>query len=128
MDLYDNQIKQLDVTEFENMKQLKILDLSFNQFKEIPKLQLPSLQQLYFVNNKIKKIQNLEGVPSLTLLELGSNRIREIENLDSLQNLQELWLGTNKIVELKVCFVYFCSITLITFYIESRKFTKLESN
>jgi protein phosphatase 1 regulatory subunit 7 len=63
---------------------------------------LVNLTDLYFVQDRISKIEGLEGLTKLRNLELGANRIREIENLDTLTSLEELWLGKNKITEMKV--------------------------
>ena len=56
------------------------------------------------MQNKIGRIEGLEGLDKLRNLELGANRIREITGLESLVALEELWLGKNKITELKVGF------------------------
>lgn len=102
----------------------RVLDLSFNLIKAIPEslASLKSIQTIYFVQNKISKIQHLDAVgATLQSLELGGNRLRVrdfsyvsvhnvlrwtlpqmIENLDSLVNLRELWLGKNKITKLEV--------------------------
>ena len=52
----------------------RILDFSFNNIENLTKLSL--LKQLYFVNNKITKIDGLKNLSSLRNLELGANRIR----------------------------------------------------
>ncbi|KAF8899939.1 hypothetical protein CPB84DRAFT_1779760 [Gymnopilus junonius] len=94
LDLYDNKVKDLE-DALDKLSNLTILDLSFNLLRSVPdRLEfLPSLQTVYFVQNKISKITGLG--------HLGGNRIRKIENLDSLVNLEELWLGKNKIAKLE---------------------------
>ncbi|KAI7298734.1 L domain-like protein, partial [Hortaea werneckii] len=62
---------------------------------------LKKLDHLYFVQNRLSKIENLEELVNLTYLELGANRIREIAGLETLTKLEHLWLGQNKITELK---------------------------
>jgi len=100
IDLYDNLISH--IRGFENMKNLTILDLSFNKIKHIKNVNhLVKLKQLFFVQNRVSKIENLDGLSNVTMIELAANRIREIENLDPLTSLQELWLGKNKITEIK---------------------------
>jgi protein phosphatase 1 regulatory subunit 7 len=37
---------------------------------------LKNLHHLYFVQNKISRIEGLDGLSNLTYLELGANRIR----------------------------------------------------
>ncbi|KAF8896287.1 protein phosphatase regulatory subunit [Infundibulicybe gibba] len=75
---------------------LEVLDLSFNLLRAVPDRlgNLTSLHTIYFVQNRISSISNLD-------LELGGNKIRKIENLDALVNLEELWLGKNKITKLE---------------------------
>lgn len=98
---------------------------------------------IYFVQNKISKIEGLEGMDKLTNLELAANRIRvscstfqtqgdmdhnltcttvqqEIENLETLTSLEQLWLGKNKITELKVGMVHTSSIGLVLTISEPR--------
>lgn len=55
------------------------------------------------MQNRISKVEGLEGLTKLRNLELAANKIREIEGLETLTGLEELWLGKNKITELKVC-------------------------
>ncbi|ODV92425.1 hypothetical protein CANCADRAFT_86714 [Tortispora caseinolytica NRRL Y-17796] len=122
LDLYDNLIRHGG--RVARLVNLKSLDLSFNKLKHIPSykddeesdgtvkgvIHLSKLENLYFVQNKISKIEHLfdpelrqAGKPqmadTLKNLELGGNRIRQIENLDGFTNLNQLWLGKNKITE-----------------------------
>jgi Leucine-rich repeat (LRR) protein len=57
----------------------RVLDLSFNLLRAVPVelLNIPALQTIYFVQNKITRIEYLGHLgASLRSLELGSNRIR----------------------------------------------------
>lgn len=103
IDLYDNLIKHLEESSFEVFTNLRTLDLSFNKLKHVKNLptSLSSLTELYFVQNRIQKLEKLDHLTNLTMIELAANRIREIENLEHLTNLRELWLGKNKITEIK---------------------------
>lgn len=102
LDLYDNLIKHLEPGQLDPFTSLRTLDLSFNKLKHIKNLSaLTSLVEVYFVQNRITKIENLDALKSLTMIELAANRIREIEGLDHLTQLGELWLGKNKITEIK---------------------------
>jgi protein phosphatase 1 regulatory subunit 7 len=58
---------------------LRVLDLSFNLLRAVPVelLKIPALQTIYFVQNKITRIEHLGHLgANLRSLELGSNRIR----------------------------------------------------
>lgn len=99
LDIYDNQVKDLG-NALEGMKNLRILDVSFNLLRAVPPViaTLPALDTVYFVQNKISQIDGLSAVgATLRSLELGGNRLRKIEGLEALVNLEELWLGKNKI-------------------------------
>ncbi|KAK7454657.1 protein phosphatase regulatory subunit Sds22 [Stygiomarasmius scandens] len=102
LDLYDNKVKDLG-NALEKLQNLSVLDLSFNLLRVVPDSlkHLSNLKTVYFIQNRISKITNLDNLTSLRSLELGGNRIRKIENLDSLVNLEELWLGKNKITKLE---------------------------
>ncbi|KAF8440526.1 L domain-like protein [Boletus edulis BED1] len=102
LDLYDNKIKMVG-DALDQLSSLTILDLSFNMLRSIPDsiAHLRSLRTVFFVQNRITKITNLEASVSLTSLELGGNRIRRIEGLDALVNLEELWIGKNKLSKLE---------------------------
>lgn len=53
------------------------LDLSFNKLKHIKNIShLVKLKELFFVQNRISKIEGLEGLTEIKNLELGANRIR----------------------------------------------------
>ncbi|KAI9207357.1 uncharacterized protein BJ171DRAFT_494394 [Polychytrium aggregatum] len=101
LDLYDNRI--VDVDGLEHLKETLVsLDLSFNKIRHIHGVnKLTALTDLYFVANKISKIENLVGLSNVTNLELGANRIRVIEGLDTLVSIEQLWLGKNKIRRLE---------------------------
>lgn len=125
LDLYDNRIKTLG-DALDDKQHLRILDLSFNLLRAVPTelLKIPGLQVLYFVQNKITRIEHLAHLgASLRSLELGSNRIRAIENLDALVNLEELWLGKNKITKLQGL-EKLAKLRLLS--IQSNRITKIE--
>ncbi|KAH7911090.1 L domain-like protein [Hygrophoropsis aurantiaca] len=103
LDLYDNKIKAVG-DALNNLTKLTTLDLSFNLLRNIPEniTHLTSLQTVYFVQNRISKINSIGSLGStLRSLELGGNRIRHIEGLEELVNLEELWLGKNKVSKLE---------------------------
>lgn len=102
LDLYDNKIKTVG-DALDKLSSMSVLDLSFNLLRAVPEglRFLSTLHTVYFVQNRISKINGLEQCINLRSLELGGNRIRKIENLEALVNLEELWLGKNKIAELE---------------------------
>jgi len=59
-----------------------VLDLSFNLLRAVPDGlgQLQELCTLYFVQNRISTISNLEFSVNLRSLELGGNKIRVCTN------------------------------------------------
>ncbi|KAH7106547.1 hypothetical protein BKA62DRAFT_608825, partial [Auriculariales sp. MPI-PUGE-AT-0066] len=125
LDLYDNQLKVVD-DALTACTKLVSLDLSFNLFRGVPDglSGLVDLHSIYFVQNKIARIDNLSTFVSLKTLELGGNRIRQIENLDGLVNLEELWLGKNKISRLE----NLSALTKLRILsIQSNRITKLEN-
>ncbi|KAJ8097103.1 hypothetical protein POJ06DRAFT_262526 [Lipomyces tetrasporus] len=106
LDLYDNRISAIENLGPEEGEgvwlNLENLDLSFNKIRRIRHVShLKNVRNLYFVQNKITKIENLDGLKELVNLELGGNRLRDLENLDSLTGLRQLWVGKNKITRLQ---------------------------
>eukprot|EP01035_Chromulina_nebulosa_P024230 gene24230-31500_t len=104
LELYDNQIEDIDMDCISALRNLRILDLSFNALRSMDFLKecdFPFLEELYIAQNKLRKIEGLESTPSLRILDLGANRIRVIEGIDRCVHLSSLWLGKNKIEELK---------------------------
>ncbi|KAK9366807.1 hypothetical protein V1509DRAFT_628580 [Lipomyces kononenkoae] len=106
LDLYDNKISVIENLGPEEgdgvWTNLENLDLSFNKIRRIRHVShLTHLRNLYFVQNKISKIEELNGLTNLVNLELGANRLRELENLDGLTGLTQLWVGKNKITRLQ---------------------------
>eukprot|EP00903_Cladosiphon_okamuranus_P008058 g7772.t1 len=65
--------------------------------KKMEGLCLPGLKELYLHQNKISKIEGLDGCPSLRRLWLFSNRIAVMEGLHHCGALRELWLHDNRI-------------------------------
>lgn len=85
-----------------SLKNLKELDLSYNQISEIKGLEnLVSLEFLGLINNRISEIKGLEKLKNLRTLFLHDNQITEIKGLGTLQNLESLALENNKITEIK---------------------------
>jgi protein phosphatase 1 regulatory subunit 7 len=131
LDLYDNRLPTHSLTSSEStlhlLSELENLDLSFNKIRAIPEAfasNHPKLKNLYFVQNKISKIQGVSGLQHLRNLELGANRIRVIENLENLPSLEELWLGKNKITSLSPGLSPLANLKILS--IQSNRITSLE--
>jgi internalin A len=85
--------------EIQLLKNLQVLNLSFNKISRIENLQGLPLQELYLNSNQISKIENLQGLP-LQHLDLSSNQISKIENLKGLP-LEVLYLNENQISKIE---------------------------
>jgi hypothetical protein len=59
--------------------------------------QLPNLVELELYDNKIVKIDGLQGLLQLVVLDLSYNNIKKIENISHLKKLKKLFLLSNKI-------------------------------
>jgi len=105
--LYDltNLKNKLGLKEsIEEIYQKRLLSLTYNQIKEIPKEigQLHNLQRLWLSVNQIKEIPKEIGqLHNLEQLWLDRNKIKEIpKELGQLHKLQQLWLHNNPIKEI----------------------------
>lgn len=79
LELYDNQIEDVDMDCLKSLHLLRILDLSFNALRSMDFLaecNFLHLEELYLAQNKLRKIEGLEGKSSIKVLDLGANRIR----------------------------------------------------
>jgi Leucine-rich repeat (LRR) protein len=86
-----------DIEGFENLINLRNLDLSTNYISEMTKLEkLVNLVNLDLSQNEISEIKGLENLNNLEVLNLEWNNIREIKNLENLVSLRELNLSDNK--------------------------------
>lgn len=65
--------------------------------------------------NRVRKIENLEGLVNLKKIFLCANKICRIENLNHLKNLEHLELGDNKIRVGEVAF-YVMVVLLLLYY------------
>ena len=94
----EGQLDSIDeIKGFENLKNLRELDLNVNNISEITKLEMiTNLVKLDLSQNDIKEIKGLETLKNLEILNLEWNNICEIKNLQNLVNLKELNLSDNK--------------------------------
>jgi len=91
-----------DIKGLNSLKDLKELDLSYNQIIEIKGFEnLENLEFLGLNNNRISEIKRLKNLQNLKTLFLQDNQITEIRGLKNLQNLHNLWLINNKITKIK---------------------------
>eukprot|EP01025_Chloroclados_australasicus_P007402 TRINITY_DN12376_c0_g1_i2.p1 TRINITY_DN12376_c0_g1~~TRINITY_DN12376_c0_g1_i2.p1 ORF type:complete len:306 (-),score=30.21 TRINITY_DN12376_c0_g1_i2:56-850(-) len=100
--LHDNALTI--IPHLEGFLVINRLEFSYNEIRSLAPLKsliAPSLKELYVANNKVSKIESLDGFQNLEVLELGSNRISTIENTDNLKMLKELWLGRNRISQIQ---------------------------
>ena len=80
--------KIIKIEGLEDLKKLKILNLSKNEISEIQNLtNLTNLEELDLSYNKINKIENLDSLEKLKVLSLENNKIKEIQNLENLTGL-----------------------------------------
>ncbi|MEM9544826.1 MAG: leucine-rich repeat domain-containing protein [Bacteroidota bacterium] len=55
---------------------------------------------VFLQKNRIKKIQNLDGLVSTKKLNLSNNQIKKVENLKSITSLERIYLSNNQIEEI----------------------------
>ena len=103
LNLSYNKITEItEIKGLNNLINLQILNLSFNQITEIKGIdKLVNLQQLDLTYNKITEIKGLDKLVNLQQLDLYNNQITEIKAIDNLVNLQILYLSNNQITEIK---------------------------
>ncbi|XP_076908814.1 187-kDa microtubule-associated protein AIR9-like isoform X1 [Bidens hawaiensis] len=99
--LRDNLLSSLEGIEILN--RVKVLDLSFNDFKEPgfePLEACKSLQQLYLAGNQITSLKTLPALPNLEFLSVAQNKLKSL-SMASQPRLQVLAASKNKVSTLK---------------------------
>ncbi|KAL4200686.1 hypothetical protein AMTRI_Chr02g212440 [Amborella trichopoda] len=99
--LRDNLLSSL--TGIEILKRVKVLDLSFNEFKGPgfePLENCKALQQLYLAGNQITSLASLPQLPNLEFLSVAQNKLKSLA-MASQPRLQVLAASKNKISTLK---------------------------
>uniref|UniRef100_A0A1D1Z6I6 Protein phosphatase 1 regulatory subunit pprA n=1 Tax=Anthurium amnicola TaxID=1678845 RepID=A0A1D1Z6I6_9ARAE len=99
--LRDNLLSSLEGIEI--LKRVKVLDLSFNDFKGPgfePLENCKVLQQLYLAGNQIISLLSLPQLPNLEFLSVAQNRLKSL-SMASQPRLQVLAASKNKISTLK---------------------------
>ncbi|XP_028650055.1 leucine-rich repeat-containing G-protein coupled receptor 4 [Erpetoichthys calabaricus] len=100
--LTGTKIRHLPVMLCDDHKQLRTLDLSYNEIEELPSLQgCMSLEEIALQHNQIQEIEaeTFRGLASLRLLDLSRNRIRSIHKdaFLSLRTLLNLEMSFNEL-------------------------------
>lgn len=99
--LRDNLLSSLEGIEI--LKRIKVLDLSFNDFKGPgfePLGNCQVLQQLYLAGNQITSLSSLPELPNLEFLSVAQNKLKSL-SMSSQPRLQVLAASKNKISSLK---------------------------
>ncbi|KAJ7969079.1 187-kDa microtubule-associated protein AIR9-like [Quillaja saponaria] len=99
--LRDNLLSTLDGVEI--LTRVKVLDLSFNDFKGPgfePLENCKALQQLYLAGNQITSLASLPQLPNLEFLSVAQNKLRSL-SMASQPRLQVLAASKNRISTLK---------------------------
>jgi len=98
--LYNRRIKTLPES-IVNLKSLKQLGLSFNEFTTLPDFigELSSLEILRLYRNKLQTLpQSLSKLKSLKYISLSNNKFQVLpEIIGDLSSLEELYLGENQL-------------------------------
>ncbi|KAL0011814.1 hypothetical protein SO802_006922 [Lithocarpus litseifolius] len=95
--LRDNLLSTLEGVEI--LKRVKVLDLSFNDFKGPgfePLENCKALQQLYLAGNQITSLASLPQLPNLEFLSVAQNKLKSL-SMASQPRLQVLAASKNKI-------------------------------
>ncbi|KAJ0980466.1 hypothetical protein J5N97_008721 [Dioscorea zingiberensis] len=99
--LRDNLLSSIEGIEI--LKRVKVLDLSFNDFKGPgfePLENCKALQQLYLAGNQITSLSSLPQLPNLEFLSIAQNRLKSL-SMATQPRLQVLAASKNKISTLK---------------------------
>lgn len=99
--LRDNLLSTLEGVEI--LKRVKVLDLSFNDFKGPgfePLENCQALQQLYLAGNQITSLASLPELPNLEFLSVAQNKLKSL-SMASQPRLQVLAASKNRIATLK---------------------------
>ncbi|KAI3495528.1 hypothetical protein L1887_37869 [Cichorium endivia] len=99
--LRDNLLSSLEGIEI--LKRVKVLDLSFNDFKGPgfePLEACKALQQLYLAGNQITSLTSLPALPNLEFLSVAQNKLKSL-SMASQPRLQVLAASKNRVSTLK---------------------------
>ena len=92
--------KVSNLTPLENLF-LKSLDFSGNQVSDLTPLGvLDSLEDLFFTDNKVSKLDTLQYLHSLKTLDFSKNKVSDLTPLGGLDSLTKLVFDDNKVSDL----------------------------
>lgn len=99
--LRDNFIQEIQEAAFDNLRYLKMLDLSTNGCDTLPKslFRLPYLQNLYLSKNRLgdELFERVDVKSPLILLQLSKNRLGRVPSLGPVPTLTYLNVSDNNI-------------------------------
>jgi len=102
LSLASNRIKDLWIDGFEDLTELRELNLSDNMIERIEGLdRMTKLRELNLSTNRISNIRGLDQMSTLHKLILNHNNIGWIEGLDQMTVLQSLELNDNLITRIE---------------------------
>lgn len=136
LDLSENLIEEINKEEFNDLKNLKILNLYLNKLKKIEINEMPSLSDIDLENNKLEEVR-FSNLPKLNFLDCSKNPIKKIYldnckeikriNLSqnrSIKNLEQI-VGLNKLKKIEGIDIYDCRLSSIN-NLTSPKITHLD--
>uniref|UniRef100_T1JAY6 TIR domain-containing protein n=1 Tax=Strigamia maritima TaxID=126957 RepID=T1JAY6_STRMM len=114
------------------LQNLQKLDLSFNNFNQIPKFDdMTTVTEYFIMNNKIGSVSKNDFNNSLLLeqLSISSNKISSLPEdlLFDLENLEELNLSNNSISSVPILFLS-KNVLLRKFYINNNNLTQIQAS
>ncbi|XP_028288635.1 toll-like receptor 22 [Parambassis ranga] len=107
LDLHNNHISRINVSDFKDLPVLTVLDLNKNVISAIDGgafAKLISLEKLNLNNNRLAKLHErvFEGLSRLTVLRVSRNKIKQVDSasLRSLTSLKFLDISYNKLAHI----------------------------
>lgn len=87
----------------EELSELKVLHLNFNQIRDINPLgQLTKLKSLYISGNQIDSLEALSNLTQLTELGIQKNHVKDVSPLQTIESLKSLHTHSNKIDDFSI--------------------------
>lgn len=109
LNLHSNKIKIIEKNAFNNLINLKYIDLHINQLEELSSIPLSDkLDTLILGYNRLTNINNLINAPNLTVLDINNNKIEVLpKDILSLKHLKTLNLQNNSFNDIppQICFL-----------------------